>query len=471
MPEGSTFEETVIVAEELSSRVLAMPDVETVGVSVGGGGMMQMLAAGMGFGGLGGGGTTINMNLVLSGGRDVTEDEFSARIREICDELGLETSVDAGGNAMDMMAGEAVSLRVEGMEFDDIRDTAIALAELVSSVDGTMNVTDITREAASELRVRVDKDASMSGGLTVAQVFMAVSSRLNAPERSMNMTLSGKNYEVIVSDGDFTPLGRAELESMHINTSTGSVSLSDIAEVYEDTGFSTISRINRNRFVNISAEIAEGYNVGLVNAEIERLLEGFTPVGDTRVVIGGQAEAITEAFNDLILMLILGLLFTYLIMVAQFQSLLSPFIIMFTVPLAFTGGFAALIVAGMPLSVVAMIGLILLAGVSINNGILIVSRITQMRWEGMSKIDAIIDSARKRIRPILMTAISTICAMSVLALGIGEGTEMMQPMAVATIGGLLYATAMTLFVVPILYDLLHRNKDITKEDLDSPEVA
>jgi HAE1 family hydrophobic/amphiphilic exporter-1 len=472
MPEGSTFEETVVVAEELSSRVLAMPDVETVGVSVGGGGMMQMLAAGMGFGGLGGGaGTTISMNLVLSDGRDITEDEFSARIREICDELGLETSVDAGGNAMDMMAGEAVSLRVEGMEFDDIRDTAVALAELVRSVDGTMNVTDIARDSAPELRVRVDKDASMSRGLTVAQVFMALGSGINAPERSLNMTLSGRNYEVIVSDGDFAPPGRAGIESMPIATSAGYVTLSEIAEVYEDAGFASISRINRNRFVTISAEIAEGFNVGLVNAEIERLLEGFTPVGDTRVVVGGQAEAITEAFNDLILMLFLGLLFTYLIMVAQFQSLLSPFIIMFTVPLAFTGGFAALIVTGMPLSVVAMIGLILLAGVSINNGILIVSRITQMRWEGMSKIDAIIDSARKRIRPILMTAISTICAMSVLALGIGEGTEMMQPMAVATIGGLLYATAMTLFVVPILYDLLHRNKDITKEDLDSPEIA
>jgi HAE1 family hydrophobic/amphiphilic exporter-1 len=471
MPEGSTFEDTVIIAEQLSDRVQALAYVETVGVRVGAGGMMQMLASGMGFGGFGGGGagTTINMNLVLSDGRSITEDEFSTQIRDICDELGLETSVDSGGDMMTMMAGEAISLRVEGMELDDIRDTAIALEALVRSVDGAMNVTDVTQEAAPELRVRVAKDLAMSNGLTVAQVFMAINSELNSPERTLNMTLSGSNYEVVVSDGDFVLPDRASIEGLRINTSTGYVKLSEIAEVYEDTGFSSINRINRNRFVTISGEIAEGYNVGLVNAEIERLLEDFTPVGDTRVIIGGQAEAITEAFDDLILMLFLGLLFTYLIMVAQFQSLLSPFIIMFTVPLAFTGGFAALLIARMPLSVVAMIGLILLAGVSINNGILIVSRITQMRWEGMAKIDAIIDSARKRIRPILMTAISTICAMSVLAIGIGEGTEMMQPMAVATIGGLLYATAMTLFVVPIMYDLLHRNRDITKEDLDSPD--
>ncbi|MCL2501065.1 MAG: efflux RND transporter permease subunit [Defluviitaleaceae bacterium] len=129
----------------------------------------------------------------------------------------------------------------------------------------------------------------------------------------------------------------------------------------------------------------------------------------------------------------------------------------------------ALLIAGMPLSIVAMIGLILLAGVSTNNGIVYISRVNQMRWEGMPKKDAIIDAGRKRIRPILMMAISTIFAMSVMAMGVGEGTEMMQPMAIAIIGGLIYATAMTLFVAPILYDLLHRDKDVTKENLDGPD--
>jgi HAE1 family hydrophobic/amphiphilic exporter-1 len=139
---------------------------------------------------------------------------------------------------------------------------------------------------------------------------------------------------------------------------------------------------------------------------------------------------------------------------------------MFTVPLAFTGGFAALIIMGMPLSIVSIIGLILLSGVAVNNGIVLISRINQMRLEGMAKRDAIIDAGRKRIRPILMTATSTIFAMSVIAVGVGDGMEMMQPMAIATIGGLLYATAMTLFVVPVMYELFHKDKDITQEDLD-----
>ena len=473
MPEGSTFDETVLVAEELSELVLAIEDVETVGVSIGGGGMMAMLGAGMGFGGGGGGGgqsTTISMYVILYENRSITSDELNILLREISESLGLEADIDGADGGMGMMVGPQISIRVEGHDLDNIRDTAIALAELINSVPGAINITDITENAAPELRIIVDKDAAMAHGLTVAQVFMTAMGTISTPERTMNMTLSGRNYEIIISDGDFIAPGIQDIENMLIPTPSGFVILSDVAELSYDIGFTSINRINRNRFVTINGEIEDGFNVGLVNQEIERLLEDFVPADGTQIIIGGEAEAIADAMNDLILMLALGLLFTYLIMVAQFQSLLSPFIIMFTIPLAFTGGFVGLIIAGMPLSIVAMIGLILLAGVSTNNGIVIVSRINQMRWEGMSKVDAIVDAGRKRIRPILMTAISTIFAMSVMAIGIGEGTEMMQPMAIATIGGLFYSTAMTLFVVPIIYDMLHRNKDITKEDLDAPEV-
>jgi len=365
---------------------------------------------------------------------------------------------------MAMMMGDGISLRVEGYELDDIRDTAIALAALVSSVEGTRNVTKIAEDAAPELRISVNKDAAMARGLTVAQVFMAANRAITVPERSLNMTLDGRGYEIIITDGDFTMPDKSGIADLMIESQGSYVPLSDIAVIHEDTGFTSISRINRNRFVTISGEIADGYNVGLVNAEIERQLEDFVTVGNTRIIIGGEIEAIADAFSDLVLMLFLGLLFTYLIMVAQFQSLLSPFIVMFTVPLAFTGGFVALMAARMPLSIVSIIGLILLSGVAVNNGIVLISRVNQMRWEGMPKLDAIIDAGRKRIRPILMTAISTIFAMSVIALGVGDGMEMMQPMAIATIGGLLYATIMTLFIVPILYDMFHRNKDVTIKD-------
>jgi len=470
MPEGSTFDDTVQTAETLAARVLAIPEVETVGVSIGGG-MMQTIAAGMGFGGMGGGGggSSINMYVILEEGRNISSEDLNGQIRDIGESLGLEMSF--GGMDMAMLTGAPISLRVEGTELDAIRDTAIALAQLIGSVEGAINLTDMTEEAAPEMRITVNKDAAMAHGLTVAQVFLAANAAITAPERSFNLTLGGRGYEVVVSDGDFMAPDWDAIENLQLATATGYVALTDIAEIHENLGFTSINRINRNRFVTITGEIADGFNVGLVNDEIESLLADFVPVGDSRVVIGGEAEAMADAFGDLLLMLGLAVIFIYLIMVAQFQSLLSPFIIMFTIPLAFTGGFAALLIAGMPLSIVAMIGLILLAGVSTNTGIVFVSRINQMRWEGMPKLEAIIDAGRKRIRPILITAITTIFALSIMAIGIGEGTEMMQPMAIASIGGLLYATAMTLYVVPAMYDMFHRNKDITKEDLDTPDDA
>ncbi|MCL2360944.1 MAG: efflux RND transporter permease subunit [Defluviitaleaceae bacterium] len=468
MPDGSTFDDTVATAEALSARVMTIQDVETVGVSIGGG-MMQTIAAGMGFGGMGGlgGGTSINMYVILEEGRSITNEDLNAQIRDIGESLGLEISF--GGMDMAMMTGSPISLRVEGSDLDAIRDTAIALERLVGTVEGAIILTDMTEEASLEMRITVDKDVAMAHGLTVAQVFMAAMEAISAPERSIDMTLNSRSYEVVVSDGDFEAPDWTGIENLMLETAAGYVALSEIAEIHEDLGFSSINRINRNRFVTITGEIEDGFNVGLVNNEIEALLEDFIPVGDSRIVIGGEAEAIADAFGDLLLMLALAVVFIYLIMVAQFQSLLAPFIIMFTIPLAFTGGFVALMIVGMPLSVVAMIGLILLAGVATNTGIVFVSRINQMRWEGMPKVDAIIDAGRKRIRPILITAITTIFALSVMAIGVGEGTEMMQPMAIASIGGLLYGTIMTLYFVPALYDLLHRNKDITQEDLDAPD--
>lgn len=464
MPEGSTFDEAVSVAEILSARVLDIDDIETVGVSVGDGGMMGMV--GMGFGGGGDPGTTITMYVLLSDSRTLSNTEIVDQMRDLSESMGLAPSITGADAGLGMLAGDPISIRVEGRELDAMRDTAIALSELIRSVDGAVNVTDMTERAAPELRVIVDRDAAMAHGLTVAQVFMAASGAISAPERTLNMTLNGRGYEVVISDGDFAAPDRAAIENLQIPSAAGDVALADIALVREDAGFVSISRMNRSRFITVSGEIDEGYNVTLVNAEIERLLQDFVPADCCRVVIGGEAEMIAETFADLFLMLALALILIYLIMVAQFQSLLSPFIIMFTIPLAFTGGFVALMIAGMTLSVVAMIGLILLTGVVVNNGIVLISRINQMRWDGMAKRDAIIDAGRKRIRPILMTALTTVFAMSVIAIGIGEGTEIMQPMAVATIGGLLYATAMTLLVVPALYDLMLRNKDITKERLD-----
>ena len=165
-----------------------------------------------------------------------------------------------------------------------------------------------------------------------------------------------------------------------------------------------------------------------------------------------------QAFGDLISMIALAIVFIYLIMIAQFQSLLSPFIVLFTIPLAFTGGFLALIITGFELNMISILGFLILAGIVVNNGIVFVDYVNQLRMEGMEKKEALVVAGKTRIRPILMTALTTILGLSTLAMGLGMGADMIQPMAIVTIGGLTYATVLTLFIVPIMYDILHRKK-------------
>ena len=197
---------------------------------------------------------------------------------------------------------------------------------------------------------------------------------------------------------------------------------------------------------------------------VEQLLADYQAPEGYTIQISGEVETIQNAMVDLVKMIALALVFIYLIMVAQFQSLLSPFIVMFTIPLAFTGGLLALWISGQQLSVISMLGFLILAGVVVNNGIVFVDYANQLRLAGMEKRDALVLTGRRRIRPILMTALTTILAMSTMVFSQDLGAEMSRAMAIVTIGGLAYATLLTLFVVPVLYDMLFR-KELKKVDL------
>ena len=215
----------------------------------------------------------------------------------------------------------------------------------------------------------------------------------------------------------------------------------------------------------MTAGIDEDHNVTLVSNKVQKALDKLEIPEGYSVSMAGEDETIMEAMGQMLLMLLLAVIFIYLIMVAQFQSLLSPFIIMFTIPLAFTGGFFALFFAGIEVSVIAMLGFIMLAGIIVNNGIVLIDYINQERRAGETKKDAIVAAGKTRLRPILMTAMTTILAMSTMAAGLGSGAEMGQPMAICMIGGLVYGTILTLVVVPCIYDAFHREKSMVEEEL------
>ena len=215
---------------------------------------------------------------------------------------------------------------------------------------------------------------------------------------------------------------------------------------------SVINRDAQNRYISVSASLDAEHNVSLVSNSLEEKLKKVELPEGYAITMTGEDEMIDDAMEQLYLMLLLAVVFIYLIMVAQFQSFLSPFIIMFTIPLAFTGGLFALFFTGNEISVIAMIGFVMLAGIIVNNGIVMVDYINQLRKEGMSKKEAIIESGKTRLRPILMTALTTILSM-------------MQPMAIVTEGGLVYGTLLTLVVVPCIYDAFNREKSMVEEEL------
>ena len=376
-------------------------------------------------------------------------------------DLDVEIAVTASNMDLSALGGSGIEVLIKGNDLDILAGAAEEVADILRATEGTMAVKTGNEDAATETRIIVDKDAAMREGLTVAQIFQELAAVLATGTQSTTLSAGLEEFPVIVVNAEREAITRENIGAYSF-TITGEdgtekeVLLSDIATISESFSPIAITRENQSRYVTVSAAIADGYNIGLVSREFEKALAKYTPPAGTSIEIAGENELISTAIDDMILMVILAVIFIYLIMVAQFQSLLSPFIIMFTLPLAFTGGLLLLWISGLELSVTALLGFLVLAGVVVNNGIVFVDYVNQLRLEGKDKREALLETGAARLRPILMTALTTILAMSTLALGLGSGAEMTQPTAVVTIGGLTYATLLTLLVVPILYDFLHR---------------
>ena len=255
------------------------------------------------------------------------------------------------------------------------------------------------------------------------------------------------------------------IEATAQDGSVSEVPLGDIATIGETESPSSIYRENQERYMTVSADVDDSHNVSLVSNDVQEVIDDYELPDGITVEIQGESVTVGDAVADLIKVILLALVLTYLIMVAQFQSLRSPFIVMFTIPLAFTGGFLALLISGFDVSVIALLGFLVLTGVVVNNGIVLVDCINQLRLDGMELREAIVAAGKIRLRPILMTALTTILALITMAFGYGMGAEMVQPMAIVCVGGLTYATFMTLFVVPVMYDLFHRKVPKGKKKL------
>ena len=382
---------------------------------------------------------------------------------QLCEETGAELSIETSMMDMSALGGDGISIQVRGRDLDTLQQIAKEVAAIVEATEGTAKVSDGLEEATGEMRVLIDRDKAMDQGLTVAEVYQQIAAKLKDASSATTFETTAKEYEVYVKNANDMELTRKLLQDLVIEKTDKDnkkveIPLKDIAAFEDTISPKSVSRTEQNRYIAVSASIADGYNVGLVSRKLEQNLADYEVPEGYSLVMEGENEMIVDAMQQLMLMLLLAVIFMYLIMVAQFQSLKSPFIIMFTIPLAFTGGFLGLFLGNCEVSVVAVIGFVMLAGIIVNNGIVIVDYMNQLIAQGMEKHEAILQAGRTRLRPVLMTALTTILGLLPMVFGTDMGAAMGKPMAIVTVGGLLYGTLLTLLVVPCIYDLMNCRK-------------
>ena len=460
VPEDYTFSDRCFLADEMMASMEEVPHLTDIGGMIGGG--MESLV------GLsnGGGSEQITVYALVDENSGYSSIEAIKDIRQALEpykrQADFEVSSVSTMSMTSMLQSGGFTMNIYSNDLDDLRTAAMTVADRLRTVEGLKDISGGGEDTAPALHITVDKEKAIEHNLTTAQVYLAIVEELTRSIQATQVTTSTNSLSATIHSAD-GETDRQKLEKMTVTATlrdgtTEEVPLSDIITVVETETLASIHRLEQRRYISVTATVTDGYNVTLVSTAARKALEDVALPAGCQVEYAGENETIMDAMKDLFFMLLLGVLIIYLIMVAQFQSLLSPFIVIFTVPLAFTGGFLGLLISRFNMSIVSMVGMIMLVGVVVNNGIVLVDCANRLREEGLNKREAIVKATTMRIRPVLMTALTTILGLLPLGMGLGTGAEIIQPVAIVCIGGLTYATLMTVFIVPVLYDLLRRDR-------------
>ncbi len=470
LDDNATLEETISAAEQVNEVLGEYDQFETIGVMTGGTTSLMGLSASE---------SGEESGSVTAYG--VLKSEYTKNSNEICKSISTDlekvdgevvVSGGSSGSMTTLLGDGSVQITLYGDELDVLKETAEDMACQLESIDGIETVDNGIGATSPEIKVSVDKEKAAQKGLTVAQVYQQVASAISDEKTSTTLTSDGGSdiNVVIVKDEaqkvSFDKIGEINLSYTDNEGNSKTTSLSSVADISDSETLDVIARQDQKRYLIISGTVKEGHTLTEVSDKAEDLFDNYDLPNGCSIEFTGSNESTMDSISQLMLMLLLGIVLIYLIMVAQFQSLKSPFIIMFTIPLAFTGGFLALIITGFDVSVISLVGFIMLCGIIVNNGIVLIDRINQLRSLGKERVEAIVEAGKTRMRPILITALTTILGLSVMALGIGTGAEMMQPLAIVCIGGLTYATFMTLYIIPAIYDAFNKKNPRIVEESD-----
>ena len=485
-------EDSYAIAEKAIDAMLNVDNVEEVGITT------DTRVAGMDVGQLGlpsaitdllnaaNSYGTYQVNVMLNESLSSTQIETARQALE--DALsGIEdctaTVEISGMQELTSQLASGLSVKIYGADPDTLTQLSEKVVEIVNDTEGFANATNGLGSGDATINLQIDRDKVRSYGLTVAQVYQQIAAKLTTTTTAQTpVSVDGRTMSVEISD-NLDPVTKENMMDITFETSvmsadgtttTGTCKLSDIATWVTGSAPNSITSQNQTRYVTVTANTLDGYNTTVQARELEKKLDAFAlsdemPEGCS-FSMGGESDSVNYMVKEMVQWMGLALPFVYLVMVAQFQSLLSPFIVLFTVPLAFTGGLLGLLLTGQQLTMISLMGFIVLMGTVVNNGIVFVDYTNQLRMGGMERRAALIATGKTRMRPILMTTLTTVLAMLQLVFSNDMASQLMSGMAIVIICGLTYATIMTLYVVPLLYDLLFKkpplNIDVGSDDLD-----
>ncbi|MBU4377357.1 MAG: efflux RND transporter permease subunit, partial [Candidatus Omnitrophica bacterium] len=457
LPLGTRLEETDKVAQKIEDILRkSAPEAQYVYVRSGepSGGMGRAM------------GGSAGKHVIVSGAKLVPKTERERSVKEVGQVIRekieaipgvIKTDVSTGnpiGRLITGMGGKAIQVEIIGHSFDETNALAQKIKTAMEKVPGVVD-TSISRDInRPELVIEVDREKAATLGLTMNTIASSVKTFVEG-STATKYREKGETYDIYVRlEESFRSKVKDVANLSIVSTLTGEqIKLANFAKVYEKAGPVEIERQNRERVVRVECNV---YNrsAGKVKEDIEKELRNIVVPADMMINFGGEAEEQGKAFKDLTLLLLLGIILVYMVMAAQFESLVDPFIVMFAVPFTFTGVFLGFLLTGTTLSLTSFLGIIMLMGIVVNNAIVLISYINILRARGYSMLDAVTKGGKDRLRPVLMTTITTLAALLPMTLSRGEGSESWQPLGITIMSGLSLSTLITMLFVPTLYAIV-----------------
>lgn len=449
LPPGSGLEKTNAVVTQIEEQLKEIPEVRDVFSSIGSSGGQMSLSRG------GTNSASIQVNLDDLSQRQASDVQIADKVRNITKDIsGSEISVEVASSMMGGIGGgNPIDVKIKGDDLGTLEKIGTDIEGLISEVSGSREVKSSLREGIPEVEIRIDRPVAARYGLSASQIASAVRSSLSG-QVATRYSIDGSEIDVLIKGDSIYSESLSNLKQSTISSPTGiNVPLSQVSELSIRKGPVSINREEQVRTINVTGDIS-GRDVGSVNTDIEAKLQQYEMPKGYSYELGGENEQALEAFRNLALALVLAIVLVYMVLASQFESLLYPFIIMLTVPIAIGGGILGLIFTGRNLSAIAFIGFIMLAGIVVNNAIVLVDYINTRRKNGEERDEAILNAGPIRLRPILMTTLTTVLGLVPLALGIGDGGEIQAPMATVVVSGLIISTLLTLLFIPVMYTVL-----------------